>query len=190
MILNMITTGAMTRLGYVYENLMVNVHMKNSKLVERGIRILMSACNIDRDTAVAHHQERRPKRARRPGHAQGQSRQAGSRPPPRQIRRQRPPRHRRQRPRTLISNLKFDLSGISSAFLLRVTLLMKKARRYCTPRFFTLTLTPKCYCSGAGTGSFFLAAGGSLESFAVALSLALDIEANSDCLYLGALTYP
>ena len=52
MILNMITTGAMTRLGYVYENLMVNVHMHNSKLVERGIRILMSACNIDRTTAV------------------------------------------------------------------------------------------------------------------------------------------
>ena len=52
MILNMITTGTMTRLGYVYENLMVNVHMQNSKLVERGIRILMSACNIDRNTAV------------------------------------------------------------------------------------------------------------------------------------------
>src|SRR6202022_2313935 len=41
MMLNMITTGAMTRLGYVYENWMVNVHMKNSKLVERGIGILM-----------------------------------------------------------------------------------------------------------------------------------------------------
>jgi N-acetylmuramic acid 6-phosphate etherase len=52
MILNMITTGAMTRLGYVYENLMVNVHMQNSKLVERGIRILMRACNIDRAKAV------------------------------------------------------------------------------------------------------------------------------------------
>ena len=52
MILNMITTGAMTRLGYVYENLMVNVHMQNSKLVERGIRILMCACKIDRPTAV------------------------------------------------------------------------------------------------------------------------------------------
>jgi N-acetylmuramic acid 6-phosphate etherase len=52
MILNMITTGAMTRLGYVYENLMVNVHMQNSKLVERGIRILMSACKIERETAV------------------------------------------------------------------------------------------------------------------------------------------
>jgi N-acetylmuramic acid 6-phosphate etherase len=52
MILNMITTGAMTRMGYVYENLMVNVHMQNSKLVERGIRVLMSACNIDRAKAV------------------------------------------------------------------------------------------------------------------------------------------
>jgi len=52
MILNMITTGAMTRLGYVYDNLMVNVHMKNAKLVERGIRVLMKVCSIDRDTAI------------------------------------------------------------------------------------------------------------------------------------------
>jgi N-acetylmuramic acid 6-phosphate etherase len=52
MVLNMITTGAMTRLGYVYDNLMVNVHMQNTKLVERGINILMRACNIDRETAV------------------------------------------------------------------------------------------------------------------------------------------
>jgi N-acetylmuramic acid 6-phosphate etherase len=52
MVLNMITTGAMTRLGYVYENLMVNLHMHNSKLVERGIRILMSACKINRAAAV------------------------------------------------------------------------------------------------------------------------------------------
>ena len=52
MVLNMITTGAMTRLGYVYENLMVNVHMKNSKLVERGIHILMLACGVDRNAAV------------------------------------------------------------------------------------------------------------------------------------------
>jgi len=52
MILNMITTGALTRLGYVYENLMVNVHMQNSKLVERGIRILMQSCGIDRARAV------------------------------------------------------------------------------------------------------------------------------------------
>ena len=52
MILNAITTGAMTRLGYVYDNLMVNVHMKNAKLVERGIRVLMKVCEIDRETAI------------------------------------------------------------------------------------------------------------------------------------------
>jgi N-acetylmuramic acid 6-phosphate etherase len=52
MVCNMITTGAMTRLGYVYDNLMVNVHMKNAKLVERGIRVLMHVCNIDRDSAI------------------------------------------------------------------------------------------------------------------------------------------
>ena len=36
LICNMITTGAMARAGYVYGNLMVNVHPKNEKLVARG----------------------------------------------------------------------------------------------------------------------------------------------------------
>src|SRR5207245_11058454 len=40
MVLNMLSTGAMTRLGWVYGNLMTNVHLKNTKLVERGIGIL------------------------------------------------------------------------------------------------------------------------------------------------------
>ncbi|WP_419806951.1 N-acetylmuramic acid 6-phosphate etherase [Terriglobus sp.] len=52
MITNMITTGAMTRLGYVYDNLMVNVHMKNQKLVERGINVLMRLTGVDRETAI------------------------------------------------------------------------------------------------------------------------------------------
>jgi len=43
MILNMITTGAMTRLGYVYGNLMVNVSPKNEKLVERELASLEEA---------------------------------------------------------------------------------------------------------------------------------------------------
>jgi len=46
MICNMITTGAMTRLGYVYGNLMVNVHLKNEKLVERGIRIVQQITGL------------------------------------------------------------------------------------------------------------------------------------------------
>jgi len=53
MILNMLTTGAMTRLGYVYGNLMVNVSPKNEKLVERAITILSKAADIDRDLARA-----------------------------------------------------------------------------------------------------------------------------------------
>src|SRR5258708_31701918 len=48
----MMSSGLVTCLGYVSESLMVNVHMQNSKLVERGIRILMKACSIDRTTAV------------------------------------------------------------------------------------------------------------------------------------------
>jgi N-acetylmuramic acid 6-phosphate etherase len=51
MVLNMLTTGAMTRLGYVYGNLMVNVHLKNEKLVERGITILQRAAGVQRATA-------------------------------------------------------------------------------------------------------------------------------------------
>jgi len=51
MILNMLTTGAMTRLGYVYGNLMVNVGLKNEKLIERGITILNKAADLDRELA-------------------------------------------------------------------------------------------------------------------------------------------
>ncbi|HTU40061.1 MAG TPA: N-acetylmuramic acid 6-phosphate etherase [Candidatus Aquilonibacter sp.] len=48
MVLNMISTAAMTRLGYVYGNLMVNVEPKNSKLFDRAIRILEQATGADR----------------------------------------------------------------------------------------------------------------------------------------------
>jgi N-acetylmuramic acid 6-phosphate etherase len=51
MILNMLTTGAMTRLGYVYGNLMVNLHLKNEKLNERGIGILEQATHLSRAEA-------------------------------------------------------------------------------------------------------------------------------------------
>ena len=53
MVLNMLTTGAMTRLGYVYGNLMVNVQPSNEKLVDRATRILMHAAEIDQTTASA-----------------------------------------------------------------------------------------------------------------------------------------
>ena len=51
LVLNMLSTGAMARLGYVYGNLMVNVHLKNEKLLERGIGVLQEAMRIDRKTA-------------------------------------------------------------------------------------------------------------------------------------------
>jgi N-acetylmuramic acid 6-phosphate etherase len=51
MILNMLTTGAMARLGYVYGNLMVNVGPRNEKLIERGVGILEKAVGIDRGAA-------------------------------------------------------------------------------------------------------------------------------------------
>jgi N-acetylmuramic acid 6-phosphate etherase len=52
MVLNMISTGAMVRLGYVYGNLMVNLHQKNNKLTERAITIVERALGIDRECAL------------------------------------------------------------------------------------------------------------------------------------------
>ena len=52
MVLNMLTTGAMARLGYIYGNLMVNVHTKNEKLVQRGLGILEKTAGVDRATAT------------------------------------------------------------------------------------------------------------------------------------------
>ena len=51
MVLNMISTGAMTRLGYVYGNLMVNVVPKNEKLAQRAVGILERATGVDHETA-------------------------------------------------------------------------------------------------------------------------------------------
>ena len=53
MVLNMISTGAMTRLGYVYENLMVNVAPKNEKLIGRAVSILEQATGADHAAASA-----------------------------------------------------------------------------------------------------------------------------------------
>jgi len=52
MVLNLLSTGAMARAGYVYGDLMVNARLKNSKLVERGIRIVQQATGLDRDGSV------------------------------------------------------------------------------------------------------------------------------------------
>jgi N-acetylmuramic acid 6-phosphate etherase len=51
LVLNMLSTGAMTRLGYVYGNLMVNLRLKNEKLRERGIRIVEQVAGVSREAA-------------------------------------------------------------------------------------------------------------------------------------------
>jgi N-acetylmuramic acid 6-phosphate etherase len=51
MVLNMLSTGAMVRLGLVYGNLMVNLRQKNSKLTERALIILERALKVDRPSA-------------------------------------------------------------------------------------------------------------------------------------------
>ena len=51
MILNMLTTGAMIRLGKTWGNLMVDLRATNVKLKDRSERILMESCAISRDDA-------------------------------------------------------------------------------------------------------------------------------------------
>ncbi len=51
MVLNMLTTGAFIRLGYVRGNLMVNVQPKNSKLLDRARRIIAAAAGVSYDEA-------------------------------------------------------------------------------------------------------------------------------------------
>ncbi len=51
MILNMISTATMVRLGHVYGNLMVNLNLSNRKLIDRGIRIISQATGVTRADA-------------------------------------------------------------------------------------------------------------------------------------------
>lgn len=53
MVLNMLSTGAMIRLGKVYGNLMVDVKPSNEKLIRRCVTIVSSAAECDEATAVA-----------------------------------------------------------------------------------------------------------------------------------------
>jgi N-acetylmuramic acid 6-phosphate etherase len=51
LVLNMITTGAMIRLGKTFGNLMVDLRATNNKLKDRSERILMEVCEIGREDA-------------------------------------------------------------------------------------------------------------------------------------------
>ncbi len=50
--LNMLSTGVMIRLGYVYGNLMVNVQPTNSKLIDRARRIIVQIAGVAYDEAA------------------------------------------------------------------------------------------------------------------------------------------
>ena len=51
MILNMITTGAMIRIGKTYGNLMVDLTATNEKLRDRSERIVVEVCGVSREEA-------------------------------------------------------------------------------------------------------------------------------------------
>ena len=51
LILNMLTTTAMIRSGKVYQNLMVDLHASNEKLVARAVRIVMQATDCAPEVA-------------------------------------------------------------------------------------------------------------------------------------------
>jgi len=53
MVLNMLSTGTMVKLGKVYGNLMVDVKATNEKLAERALRIVMAAAGCQRKEAEA-----------------------------------------------------------------------------------------------------------------------------------------
>lgn len=52
LVLNMISTATMIRLGYVYGNLMVNVEPSNEKLRDRALRIIGQAAAVTQEDAV------------------------------------------------------------------------------------------------------------------------------------------
>lgn len=52
MVLNMLSTGAMIRLGKVYSNLMVDMQASNEKLRKRAVRMVVLATGCDEETAV------------------------------------------------------------------------------------------------------------------------------------------
>ncbi|MBC8123632.1 MAG: N-acetylmuramic acid 6-phosphate etherase [Gemmatimonadaceae bacterium] len=53
LVLNMLSTGVMVRLGKTYQNLMVDVAVTNRKLHDRATRIVMTLTGLERDRALA-----------------------------------------------------------------------------------------------------------------------------------------
>ena len=52
LVLNMLTTASMIRLGKIYENMMIDLQMTNKKLVERSKRIVMTITGVSYEKAA------------------------------------------------------------------------------------------------------------------------------------------
>ena len=53
MILNMLSSGAMIKLGKTYHNYMIDLEVTNLKLQQRAVRFVREICNVDEKTAAA-----------------------------------------------------------------------------------------------------------------------------------------
>jgi N-acetylmuramic acid 6-phosphate etherase len=54
LVLNMLTTASMIRLGKVYENMMIDLQMTNKKLVERSKKIVMTIAGVSYEEAESY----------------------------------------------------------------------------------------------------------------------------------------
>ena len=51
MLVNILSTGVMAKMGKIYGNYMINLNTSNKKLVDRATRIISDLCNVDYETA-------------------------------------------------------------------------------------------------------------------------------------------
>jgi N-acetylmuramic acid 6-phosphate etherase len=63
LVLNMISTAVMIKLGKVKGNKMVDMQLSNNKLVDRGIRMIMAELDVDQATAAKLLEEHKSVRA-------------------------------------------------------------------------------------------------------------------------------
>jgi N-acetylmuramic acid 6-phosphate (MurNAc-6-P) etherase len=52
LILNVLSTGVMARMGRIKGNYMIHLAMSNKKLVDRSARIVADVCNVPYETAL------------------------------------------------------------------------------------------------------------------------------------------
>jgi N-acetylmuramic acid 6-phosphate etherase len=57
MILNMLTTGAMIKIGKTYENYMIDLQPTNEKLINRSVRIISEISGADIETASQYFEK-------------------------------------------------------------------------------------------------------------------------------------